>query len=174
MGHGKMFSSTGHGHIAQPPLFLHFLLVTHGAVTGEQAILHAHHKYLREFQPLGTVHGHQHHAVFTLFSAVQIGIQCHLIQKTRQGGIIRLVVQKSMDAGGQLLHVFQTSPTLHIILFRQHRNVAAAVADKFVKLRQRQFPCLSPHFFYQFRKGFQPYSRRFQFRIVRGMATDLI
>ena len=158
MSHDQMLSGTGHGHIAQPPFLFHLLLVSHGAVAGEQAILHAHHKHLREFQSLGAVHGHQHHAVVTLLSAVQIGIQCHLIQKTRQRGVVRLVVQKSVDAGGQLLYVFQTAPTLHIVLFRQHRNIAAAVADEFVKLRQRQFSCLSPHFFHQCCEGFQPYS----------------
>ena len=159
IGHGKMLAGAGHGHIAQPPLLLHLLLVAHGAVAGEQAILHAHHEHLREFQALGAVHGHHHHAVVALLGAVQIGVQRHLVQKARQAGIVRLVVQKGVDAGGQFLHVLQPSPAFHVVLFRQHSGIAAAIADEFIKLRQGHLPHLGPHFLHQRREAFQLYSR---------------
>ena len=169
-----MLPGAGHGHIAQPPLLLHLLLVAHGAVAGEQAVLHTHHEHLGEFQTLGAVHGHHHHAVVALLGAVQIGVQRHLVQKARQAGIVRLVVQKGVDAGGQFLHVLQPASALHVVLLRQHGGIAAAVADEFIELRQGHLPRFGPHFLHQCCEALQLYSRRFQLRITGGMAEDLI
>ena len=105
------------------------------------------------------MHGHHHHAVVALLGAVQIGVQRHLVQKARQTGVVRLVIQKGVDAGGQFLHVLQPATALHIVLFRQHGGIAAAIADEFIELRQGHLPHFGPHFLHQCREALQLYSR---------------
>ena len=73
-----------HGHIAQPPLLLHLILLADGPDAGEDTLLGSYHKDHRELQPLGGVHGHHHHAVLVRIVVVQVGIQGDLVQEARQ------------------------------------------------------------------------------------------
>ena len=84
VGQGQLLHSAGHSHIAQAPLLLHLLRLTHSAVAGEQAIFHTHHIHVGELQALGAVHGHHHHAVIAVLRAVEVGIECHFIEESRQ------------------------------------------------------------------------------------------
>ena len=74
IGEGQLLLGTGHGHVAQSPLLLHLLLIPHGPVAGEQAVLHAHHEHAWKLQPLGAVHGHEGNAVVGVRLTVQIRI----------------------------------------------------------------------------------------------------
>ena len=169
-----MFLGTGHRHVAETPLLLHLLFFAHGAVAGKQPVFHAHHVNVRKFQTLGGVHGQQRHHIVAVVGIVQIGVESNLVQEACQRGILRLVLQKALDTGGQLLHVFDASLTLHIVLLHQGAHVSGAVADIFVKLHQSHGRNPAAHFLHNVCKGHQLAGGILQFRVLRGMAQHLI
>ena len=113
-------------HIAQPALLLHFLRLSDGAHTGEDALLHAHHKDHREFQPLGGVHGHHDHRVLAGVMVVDVGVQGHLVQKALQRGLVLGVFHVAVDGGEQFLDVLQTGAAFDVVLGLEHIGVAGA------------------------------------------------
>ena len=174
MGQGQLLHSAGHGNIAQAPLLLHLLRLAHSAVAGEQTIFHAHHIHVGELQALGAVHGHHHHAVIAILCAVEVGIEGHFIEESRQRGIVGAIVEESVNRRGQFSHVLQASTALHVVLLRQHGHVSRAVADVFIKLHQLQLIGFLPHLLHHGYKAFQLYSRGFQLRIHRCVPQHLI
>ena len=90
MGDGQALLGSCDGHVAQPPLLLHFLRVADGAHSGEQPVLKANEEHMGEFQSLGRVHGHHHHGVVVFVVLLQIGIQGDFFQKSRQSGRFRV------------------------------------------------------------------------------------
>ena len=166
VGQGQLLLGPGHGHIAQPPLLLHFLRLSHGAIPREKPVLHAYHEHAGKLQSLGAVHSHQRHAVVPGLLAVQVRIQGHLVQEARQCGILRIVFQEGLDAGAELLHVFQAPPALHIVLLLEHPHIAAAAAHIFIELHQAHIVRLTAHFVDHLCKGRQLASACLQLGIV--------
>ena len=163
VGQRQLLFGAGHGHIAQPALLLHLVAIAHGAISGKKPLLHAHHKYLGEFQALGGVHGHHGHAVVAVHPAVQVGVQRDLIQEAGETRLRALgVFQVGQDAGAQLLHVLQPAAALHIVLLPQGGCVAASLADVIVELRQLTLRQAAAHFLDHICKGFQLASCIFQ------------
>ena len=78
----------GDGHIAQPPLLLHFLLVSNGSHTGEQSVLKSNQKHMGELQAFGGMDRHHHHGIISGAVLLQVCIQGDLLQETCQGGHI--------------------------------------------------------------------------------------
>ena len=98
VGDGQALLGSCDGHVAQPPLLLHFLRVADGAHSWEQPVLKANEEHMGEFQSLGRVHGHHHHGVVVFVVLLQIGIQGDFFQKSRQSGRFR-VFHIGIDAG---------------------------------------------------------------------------
>ena len=119
------------------------------------------------------MHGHQGHAVVAVGLAVQVGIQGHIVEKARQGRVIGVVFQESADAGGQLLHVLQPAPTLHVILFLQHLHIAGHLADPAVKFHQLQLVAQRPQLHNQLPEILHPPGGGLQLRVIPGGADDL-
>ena len=126
-----------------------------------------------KLQSLGAVHGHQGHAVVAVGLSVQVGIQGHIVEEARQRWVIGVVVQKSADAGGQLLHVLQPPPALHVVLFLQHLHITGHLTDPAVKFHQLQLIAQAPQLHNQLSEVFHPPSGGLQLRIFPGNADNI-
>jgi hypothetical protein len=129
----------GHGHVAQPPLLLHLLGLADSPNAGEYPLLHADHKDHGEFQPLGSVHGHHHHAVLAGVVVVQISIQGNGVQEARQGGLPLRILYVAVD-GGQSSAVFQPGPVIHSVLGLQHDGISRPAHHLLVEVRRAAPP----------------------------------
>ena len=163
----------GHGHVAQPPLLLHLLGLADGPNAGEDPLLHADHKDHGEFQPLGSVHGHHHHAVLAGVVVVQIGIQGNGVQEARQGGLPLRILYVAVDGGQKLPHVFQPGPVLHRVLGLQHDGIAGPAHHLLVEVRQGQLHRLAAQTAHQIGKLSQPGGGLLELGVGPGVPDDL-
>ena len=62
------------------------------------------------------MHRHHRHAVVAR-RAVEVGVECDLVQKARERRILRIVFEERNDVRLELLHVFKPPTALHIALF---------------------------------------------------------
>ena len=173
-GGGKIqfFLGARDGHIAQTALFLHILLVVAGHVSGEDSVLHAHHKHIGKFQTFGGMDGHHRHAVGILVVAVQIGDQGHFLQEPRKSGVLPVLVSVGLDRADQLAQVFQAGLALLLLCF-QHSFIAGPF-DNFPREfiqghRHREIAQFPVHFIEFFQGGRCPH----QFRVLPRVGDDL-
>jgi len=89
------------------------------------------------------VHRHHRHAVVAR-GAVQIGVECDLIEEARKRRVLRVIFKERENVRLEFLHVFQPSAALHVALLPQRAHVVRPLADKlveFCKLRRfRRLP----------------------------------
>ena len=71
---GQRLLCTGDCHIAQPPLLFHFLRISNGTHSGEQAVLKAHEEHIGKFQSLCRVHGHHDNGIIAVIVLLKVSI----------------------------------------------------------------------------------------------------
>ena len=123
-------------HIAEPPLLLHLLRLANDALAGEDALLHAHDEHSGEFQPLGGVHRHQHHAVRVPVVIVQIGVERDVRQVTAErqiAGILHVLE----DAALELLYVFRARDVLFVVRLLKHTQVTGLIQNLVIEFIRR-------------------------------------
>lgn len=82
------------------------------------------------------MHGHHRHAVGILVVVVDIGVQRHLVEKSRKRAVFRLLAVVD-DVRFQLLHVFDARGILGGVFLLQRANVAGALQHEVVELLWR-------------------------------------
>ena len=84
------------------------------------------------------MHGHHGHAVIAGIDAVKVGVEGDLIEKAREGGVLRFPFQEAQDVGFQLPDVLDAAPALHVVFFLQGPDVAGLLQHLVIEFRQGQ------------------------------------
>ena len=92
-GQEQAFFCPGNSHIAQPPFFLHALLVHQATSRGKDSLFHACNKYIGELQSFGAVQGHQSNILLFFLCLVQFSNQGNVFQIVLQGSVFGLTVE---------------------------------------------------------------------------------
>lgn len=112
--------------VAKSALFLHLVGFADGLYAGENALLAADDKDVREFQSLCRMHGHHNDAVGAVIVVVHICIQGNVGKVAFESGIIRLTFIVN-DARFQLFYVLSARIVLYGVLFFKHAQISGAL-----------------------------------------------
>ena len=122
-GEIQLLLGAGEGDVAESALLLHLVRLPDGADAREDRLLHANDEHRRKLQPLGAVHGHEHHGVRVRVVVVHVRIE---------GDVGKIALQRFVpgflhvgeDAGFKLPHVFGAGGVFGRVLFLEGADVA--------------------------------------------------